>query len=67
MVTHTQKIDAERRMRDQLQSVDLPQPDRVEYGFACVRFFFDATKHVVVIDIEEPSDGAAEVAELGAG
>lgn len=67
MVTHSQKIDAERRMRDLLQSADLPQPDRVEYGFACVRLFFDATKHVVIIDIDEPSDGAADVAELGAG
>ena len=36
----------------------LPQPDMVEYGFTCIRLFFEASKTVVVIDIDEPPEGA---------
>ncbi len=54
MATLAQKIEAEKRMRDLLEENGLPQPDRVEYGFTCVRLFFNRTKHVVVIDIDEP-------------
>ncbi len=54
MATLAQKIEAEKRMRDLLEDNGLPQPDRVEYGFTCIRLFFNRTKHVVVIDIDEP-------------
>ena len=54
MATLAQKIEAETRMRDLLEESGLPQPDYVEYGFTCIRLFFDDTKHVVVIDIDEP-------------
>lgn len=54
MATLAQKIETEKRMRDLLEQNGLPQPDRVEYGFTCIRLFFTRTKHVVVIDIDEP-------------
>lgn len=57
MATETQKQEAENRMRALLEDSGLPQPDRVEYGGTCIRLFFDAAKHVVVIDLDEPDDG----------
>jgi len=54
MATLAQKIDAERRMRELLEQGGLPQPDRVEYGFTCIRLFFEDAKQVVVVDIDEP-------------
>jgi hypothetical protein len=47
------KIRAEHRMRELLISADLPQPDAVEYGDACVRFFFEPQKVCVVVDIDD--------------
>lgn len=61
MASLAQKLKAEKRMRELLQENELPQPDWVEYGFSCVRFFFRHTKHVVIIDIDEAEDGEAEV------
>ena len=61
MATLAQKIQAEKRMRDLLAEYGLPQPDYVEYGFTCIRLFFNDTKHVVIIDIDEPEDTEAEV------
>ena len=57
METLAQKIRAEKRMRDLLEDNGLPQPDVVEYGFNCVRLFFNREKVVVVIDDDE-SEGA---------
>ncbi len=59
MATLAQKIEAEKRMRDLLEENGLPQPDRVEYGYTCIRLFFMETKHVVIIDIDEPEDAEA--------
>ena len=56
MATLSQQIDVEKRMRELLDSHDLPQPDRIEYGFTCVRLFFYEARHVVVIDIDGPED-----------
>jgi len=56
MATLAQKIEAEKRMRDLLEENGLPQPDYVEYGFGCIRLFFERTNHVVVVDIDEPED-----------
>ena len=61
MATHAQKIEAENRMRGLLEESGLPQPDHVEYGFTCIRLFFEETKTVVVIDIDEPQDAEATV------
>lgn len=66
MATLDQKKDAERRMRDLLAENDLPQPDHVEYGFGCVRFFFKDSKHVVVLDIDDYGDISAELDEAPA-
>lgn len=54
MATLAQKIDAERRMRDLLREHDLPQPDFVEYGFSCIRLFYDEPKTCIVVDIDAP-------------
>lgn len=47
-------------MRDLLERGGLPQPDFIEYGFTCIRLFFESTKTVVVIDIDAPPDGEAQ-------
>ena len=65
MATLAQKIEAEKRMRDLLEENGLPQPDRVEYGFTCIRLFFNDTKHVVIIDIDEP-DAVETMIDTGA-
>jgi len=61
MATLDQKIKAETRMRELLEENGLPQPDYVEYGFTCVRLFFNDTKTVVVVDIDDPRDFEAGV------
>ena len=59
MATLARKIEAEKRMRDLLKENRLPQPDYVEYGFTCIRLFFNSSKHVVVIDLDEVEDAEA--------
>ena len=59
MASLAQKIEAENRMRELLEGSGLPQPDHVEYGCTCIRLFFNQTKQVVVIDIDEPEDADA--------
>jgi hypothetical protein len=61
MATLKQKIDAECKMRELLEDNGLPPPDAVEYGSTCIRLFFNATKVVVVVDIDEV--GGPEVAD----
>ena len=61
MASLAQKIEAENRMRELLEENGLPQPDHVEYGYTCIRLFFNQTKQVVVIDIVEPEDPEAAV------
>jgi hypothetical protein len=46
------KITAEHRMRELLESEGLPQPDAVEYGYWCVRFYFHESNACVVIDLD---------------
>lgn len=41
MATLAQKIEAENRMRELLADSGLPQPDHVEYGYTCIRLFFN--------------------------
>jgi hypothetical protein len=61
MATLQQKAEAENRMRMLLEENGLPQPDHVEYGFTCIRLFFERTKQMVVIEIDEPEDAEAAV------
>ena len=56
MASLAQKTEAEKRMRELLEESGLPQPDHVEYGYTCIRLFFNSTKQVVVIDIDEPAE-----------
>jgi hypothetical protein len=53
MAPLSQKVDAERRMRELLESEGLPQPDAIEYGHECIRLFFNESKLVVIIDLDE--------------
>lgn len=48
-------------MRELLETNGLPQPDHVEYGFTCIRLFFNDTKQVVVIDIDDPDGTEADI------
>jgi hypothetical protein len=59
MASLKQQIDAELKIRELLDQGGLPQPDRVEYGYTCIRLFWDDTKSVVVVDIDEPEEPAA--------
>lgn len=58
VATLAQKIETEKRMRDLLEEGGLPQPDYVEYGYTCIRLLYMESKLCVVIDIDEPPDGA---------
>ena len=58
MATLTQKIECERRMRRLLRDNGMPEPDGVEYGHTCVRFFFDEAEACVVVDIDNPDEDA---------
>ncbi len=70
MATLTEKIECEQRMRKLLDDNGMPQPDEVEYGYTCVRFFFEESKACVVVDIDNPDDDASlddvELAEVAA-
>lgn len=54
--TLKEKIEAEQRLRDLLESNGMPQPDEVEYGHWCVRFLFHEPKLCVVIDLDPNAD-----------
>jgi hypothetical protein len=57
MATLAQKIQCERDAREMLKQNGLPDPDRVEYGYTCIRLFFEATKVMLVVEIDEPPEG----------
>jgi hypothetical protein len=54
MATLAQKTEAEQRMRELLEENGLPTPDAVEYGFTCIRLFWNEPKTCVIIDIDKP-------------
>jgi hypothetical protein len=53
MATLSQKIECEANARKVLTDAGLPEPDEVEYGCGCIRFFFHESKTVLVIDIDD--------------
>ena len=71
MAKLAQKIECEERMRKLLHDNGLPEPDGVEYGYTCVRFFFAESKACVVVDIDNSDDDATledlALAEQAAG
>jgi hypothetical protein len=69
MATLAEKIRAERSGRAMLERGGVRPPDHVEYGYTCIRFFWDEEKVVLVIDMDEPPEGfetvGAELADAG--
>jgi hypothetical protein len=63
MATLTEKIQCERDAREMLKQGGLPEPDRVEYGHTCIRLFWEETKLVLVVEIDEPPPGFETVGE----
>jgi hypothetical protein len=61
MATLKMKIRAEMKMRELLETEGLPPPDEVEYGIGCIRLFWNESKTVVVIDIDDYGDTDAEL------
>ncbi|MGI9185458.1 MAG: hypothetical protein ACR2GZ_10960 [Solirubrobacteraceae bacterium] len=61
MATLKQKIRCERDARSFCEEYGLPEPDRIEYGYTCIRLFWDEPKTALVIDIDSP-DALAEIA-----
>jgi hypothetical protein len=57
MATLAQKIRCEKHAREMLQREGLPDPDRVEYGHTCIRLFWEHSKVVMVVDIDDPPEG----------
>jgi hypothetical protein len=47
------KQRAERRMRELLNSVGLPEPDEVQYGHRSIRLLWHDRKVAVVVDVSE--------------
>jgi hypothetical protein len=40
-------------MRELVDDGGLPQPDRVEYGYTCIRLFWTEARTVIVVDIDD--------------
>lgn len=64
MATLAQKIKCERDARELCANSGLPEPDWIEYGYTCIRLFWERTKTVLVIDIDGP-DALDEAEEAG--
>lgn len=56
MATYTQKIEAEHKIRELIEREGLPMPDRIEYGYTCIRLLWFEPKLALVIDIDEPPE-----------
>lgn len=56
MATLAKKIEVETKARAMLEAEGTPQPDRVEYGFDCIRLFWTDSRVCLVIDIDDYSE-----------
>ncbi|MEA2146258.1 MAG: hypothetical protein QOG59_1845 [Solirubrobacteraceae bacterium] len=57
MSTIEHKIAAEVKVRELLKQQDVPPPDEIEYGHACIRLLWHEPKVALVVDLEpEPDD-----------
>jgi hypothetical protein len=63
MATLKQKVAAERKIRELIESEGLPEPSRIEYGHTCIRLIWDESKLVLAVDIDEPPEGFEPVGE----
>jgi hypothetical protein len=60
MSTIEHKIAAEVKVRELLKQQDVPAPDEIEYGHACIRLLWNEPKVALVVDLEpEPDDPSA--------
>jgi hypothetical protein len=50
--TLKQKLEAERQFREFLTEHGLPQPDAVDYGYWCIRFYYNDSKTCVIFDLD---------------
>ena len=65
MATLKQKIAAGRKVRELLTKEAIPEPDRIEYGYTCIRLIWIEPKVVLVVDIDEfGNDSEDSLAEL---
>jgi hypothetical protein len=55
--TLKQKLEAERQFRELLTEHGLPQPDAVDYGYWCIRFYYNESKTCVVVDLAPDATG----------
>jgi hypothetical protein len=53
MATLEHKQEAERRMLELVELGGLPEPDEIEYGDACIRVYWNESKVVVIVDLDE--------------
>ncbi len=53
MASLREKIAAEQKVRELLDREGIPPADRVEYEHTCIRLFWDASKVVLVVDLDE--------------
>ncbi len=60
MATLREKIKVETQVRELLKQNGLPEPDGVEYGYTCIRLFFDDPKTVLIVDIDGPEEADEE-------
>ncbi len=60
MATLKQKLLAEWRVRELMEEEGVPLPDRVEYGYGCIRLFWEGPKVVLIVDIDEPGQEPGE-------
>jgi hypothetical protein len=58
--TSEEKLEAEHRLREFLKTYDLPQPDEVDYGFQCVRFYYEEPKLCLVLDLDPDAEDEPE-------
>lgn len=66
MATLKQKIRCERDAREFCLEYGLSEPDHIEYGYTCIRLFWDEPKVALVIDIDGPDALAQAAAEAEA-
>jgi hypothetical protein len=59
--TSEEKLEAEHQFREFLRDYDLPQPDEVEYGVTCLRFYYDEPQTCVVFDLDPDAEDEPEV------
>jgi hypothetical protein len=60
-LTSEEKLEAEHQFREFLREYDLPEPDEVEYGFTCLRFYYHEPKTCVVFDLDPDAEDEPEV------